>query len=111
MDKEWLGFDDVEEGTAFEDYEQLLEQEDDTVDSEMALEFVDDVQSDMPFGECLVRARDVLGRYSFDEIMDMNEYSDEELLATLFERGDVGLPAEITDEEVSDLPDEETEES
>lgn len=74
------------------------------------LEYVDDDEISPPYSEALLKATDVLGEFSFDEILDMNGADLPEVLALLYQTGELGIPIPIDDEEVSDTPPEEIEE-
>lgn len=91
--------------------EDLLDEGDTEDASDVVLVYADEVDGDaLAYGDCLVMAQDILSQYDLEEIISLNELSPEEVLAFLFEQGEIGLPSEIEDEEVSGLPPEEAEE-
>ena len=77
-------------------------------ESEMYLNFLEDEEIINP-EEVLSRVRKVLEQYSFEEVMEENDMTDDEALGLLYELGYIGLPEIIEydeDEEIQDLQEE-----
>lgn len=87
---------------------ELIDEDFDEV--EVFLDYLDPDQ-DLPPDFITNRVEEALEEYSFDEILQENEKSEEEVLEILYELGYIGLPEvlEYDSEEVEDR--EETEDS
>lgn len=80
----------------------------DPYEEEFFLEFADESTKQ---SEINSRVSKALEQFTFDEILSMNEYDEEEVLKWLYGESFIGLPEAIDyengNEEVSDLQDEE----
>jgi len=74
--------------------------------NEVFLEFAEDQTS---VAEVQDRVSKTLEQYPLDEILDVNDVTEEEIVSLLYSEGYIGLPELIDneDDEVPDLPDEE----
>lgn len=94
----------------FDEYEDLLESEDDTQDEEIYLEYVDDISGVVDYAEIEKRTSDVLSEYTFEEVLNFNEMDNLEALTLLVYAGHAGLPAVIEEDEEDETVSPEEEE-
>lgn len=93
------------------DYDSGLDNYGEEPEAEYALDYYDGAEYEL--GDALVQASDALGEFTFEELLDLNDMDQADALSWLYQTGEFGLPVRIEDEdeEVSDLPPEEAEDT
>lgn len=78
---------------------------------DVVLDFVDDQDVPEDYASVLGRVLRLNEQYGFDDILDMNEISDSDALALLYQGGFIGLPEVLEYDTDEDLPAEEAEDT
>lgn len=80
--------------------DDLYDQVSDTEEMEVVLEFF----SEAEFGTPEQRVSEVLSEYDLEDLLELNELTEEDAVLAMYEAGIIGLPMNIEDEEEQDLP-------
>lgn len=89
---------------------EIWDDPEEVIDEDVVLVFSDDSDEPLDLSDCELLAADILGEYTMEELLELNETTEADLLARLFYDGNIGFPSEVDDEVSGDeTPPEEEE--